>query len=146
MEGETIISANIEKVWNLFLEENMPRIMPKVIENKPLQVTDEVTGSKYQQRYQEGKRIETYIVETLGYENTENKKHKQIGFIIAKAFEINLSFTLERIDETHTKFIYQGYNKGRNFVGRTMLKLGGDKNNQKVVEDFMELVREESVK
>jgi hypothetical protein len=145
-KDETIISANIEKVWNLFLEENMPRIMPKVIENKPVHVTEEVTGSRYQQKYQEGKRVETYIVETLGYENTENKKVKQIGFVIAKAFEINLSFTLEKIDEAHTRFIYEGYNKGKNFVGRAMLKLGGDKNNNKAVDDFMELVRKESMK
>jgi hypothetical protein len=143
---ETIIPANIEKVWNLFLEENMPRIMPKVIENKPVHLTEEVTGSTYEQKYQEGKRVETYIVETLGYENTENRKYKQIGFVIAKAFEINLSFTLERVDESHTRFIYEGVNKGRNFVGRAMLKLGGEKNNKKVVEDFMELVKKESVR
>jgi hypothetical protein len=143
---ETIIPANIEKVWNLFLEENMPRIMPKVIENKPVHLTEEVTGSKYEQKYQEGKRVETYIVETLGYENTENRKYKQIGFVIAKAFEINLSFTLERVDESHTRFIYEGVNKGRNFVGRAMLKLGGEKNNKKVVEDFMELVKKESMR
>ncbi|WP_409252322.1 SRPBCC family protein [Bacillus sp. SCS-153A] len=143
---ETIISADIEKVWHLFQEENMPRIMPKVIENKPVHLTEEVTGSKYQQKYQEGKRVETYIVETLGYENTENRKFKRIGFVIAKAFEIDLSFTLEKVDESHTKFIYEGQNKGRNFVGRAMLKLGGEKNNKKVVNDFMELVKKEAMK
>jgi hypothetical protein len=143
---EMIIPANIDKVWTLFSEENMPRIMPKVIENKPVHLTEEVTGSKYQQKYQEGKRVETYIVETLGYENTESRKFKQIGFVIAKAFEVNLSFTLEKLDESQTKFIYEGFNKGRNFVGRAMLKLGGEKNNNKVVEDFMELVKEEAMK
>lgn len=143
---ETIISANIEKVWNLFLEENMSRIMPKVIENKPVHLTEEVTGSKYQQKYQEGKRVETYIVETLGYEKSDNKKYKRIGFVLAKAFEIDLSFTLEKVDESHTKFIYEGHNKGRNFVGRAMLKLGGEKNNKKVVGDFLELVKKEAEK
>lgn len=143
---ETIISANIEKVWNLFREENMPRIMPKVIENKPIHLTEEVIGSKYQQKYQEGKRVETYIVETLGYQDTETKKYKRLEFVIAKAFEVNLSFTLEKVTETQTRFIYEGHNKGRNFVGRAMLKLGGNKNNHKVVQDFMELVEKEAMK
>ncbi|MGF2618317.1 SRPBCC family protein [Rossellomorea vietnamensis] len=143
---ETIISANIEKVWNLFREENMPRIMPKVIENKPVHITEEVIGSKYQQKYQEGKRVETYIVETLGYEDTETRKFKRLEFVLAKAFEVNLSFTLEKLAETQTRFIYEGHNKGRNFVGRAMLKLGGDKNNHKVVQDFMELVEKEASK
>lgn len=143
---ERIIEANIEKVWDLFKEENMPRIMPKVIENKLVHKEEGVIGSKYQQKYKEGKRVETYIVETLDYENTENKKHKQIGFTLAKAFEINLSFTLEKIDENHTRFIYEGYNKGVNFVGKVMMKLGGSKNNDKVVQGFMERVEKESLK
>lgn len=143
---ETIISTNIEKVWPLFLEENMHRIMPKVIENKPIHITEGEVGSKYEQKYQEGKRVETYIVETLGYKNSENRKYKRIGFVIAKAFEIDLSFTLEKIDDSHTRFIYEGSNKGKNFVGRAMLKLGGQKNNNKTVRDFMELVEKESLR
>ncbi|MGM0843446.1 MAG: SRPBCC family protein [Bacillota bacterium] len=143
---ETMIAVNIEKVWSLFQEENMHKIMPKVIENTPVHLTEEVTGSKYQQTYQEGKRIETYMVETLGYENTESRKYKRIEFVIAKAFEVNLSFTLEKVAETQTRFIYEGHNKGRNFVGRAMLKLGGEKNNLKVVQDFMNLVEKEATK
>ncbi|WP_456272984.1 SRPBCC family protein [Bacillus sp. AK031] len=135
---EKAIPANIEKVWTLFSEENMPRIMPKVIENKPVYEAEGVVGSKYEQKYQEGKRTETYIV--------ESRKHKRIGFVIAKAFEIDLSFTLEKIDETSTNFIYEGTNKGKNFVGRAMLKLGGDKNNNKVVQEFMDRVEKEAIK
>lgn len=143
---ELIIQENIEKVWSLFSEENIQRIMPKVIENKLIHKEEGEVGSKYQQKYKEGKRVETYIVETLGYENTDKKKHKKIGFILAKAFKINLSFTLEKIDDIHTRFIYEGQNKGVNFVGRVMLKLGGEKNNKKVVSDFMQLVEKKSLK
>ncbi|WP_439649944.1 SRPBCC family protein [Cytobacillus pseudoceanisediminis] len=103
-------------------------------------------GAKHRQTYREGKRQETYIVETLAYENAEDKKHKQIHFVLGKAFEITLAFTLVKIDDSHTRFIYEGENKGVNFVGRAMLKLGGDKNNLKVVEEFLQKVREEAFK
>jgi len=84
-------------------------------------------------------------VETLAYEDLTEKKQKQINFVLGKAFEITLTFTLLKIDDTHTKFIYEGQNKGVNFVGRAMLKLGSDKSNNKVVKEFMEKVKEEAL-
>nr|WP_318280802.1 hypothetical protein [Paenibacillus bovis] len=45
-----------------------------------------------------------------------------------------------------TRFIYSGNNEGTNFLGRSLLKLGGTKNNEKVVNDFVELVRNEALK
>ncbi|ARI75346.1 SRPBCC family protein [Halobacillus mangrovi] len=143
---ERVINANIETVWQLFREENMPTIMPKVIENKPVHMEEGVVGSKYQQKYQEGKRVETYIVETRGFEDTIQKKYKRINFVLAKAFEIDLSFTLEKVDDSTTRFIYSGQNKGTNFVGRAVMKLGGKKNNNKVVQEFMDRVEKESLK
>lgn len=65
---------------------------------------------------------------------------------MGKVFEITLAFTLIKIDDSRTRFIYVGENKGVNFVGRAMLKLGGDKNNLKVVEEFLQKVREEAMK
>ncbi|KZZ85350.1 SRPBCC family protein [Bacillus sp. SJS] len=143
---EREISANIETVWKLLREENMYKIMPNVVENRLVHKELGEIGSKHEQKYKEGKRIETYIVETLGYEDLEERKYKRIGFVLAKAFEIKLSFTLEKVDENKTRFIYEGENKGINFVGRAMLKLGGEKNNRKVVEDFLDLVEKESVR
>jgi hypothetical protein len=66
--------------------------------------------------------------------------------VLGKAFEITLTFALEKIDEGNTRFIYEGRNKGVNFVGRAMLKLGSEKANNQVVHDFMELVRQEAMK
>nr|WP_251025898.1 SRPBCC family protein [Bacillus sp. ISL-47] len=141
-----MIETNIEKVWSLFLDEQIKKIMPKVEEHTLIEKTEQEAGAKHRQTYREGKRLETYIVETLDYENGEAKKHKQIQFVLGKAFEIRLAFTLLKIDDNHTKFIYEGQNKGVNFVGRAMLKLGGEKNNHKVVEEFMQRVREEALK
>lgn len=145
-QKETIIPVNIEKVWELFELENIQRIMPNVIENKVLEQKEGIVGSTYQQKYKEGNRVETYIVEDLEYENTENKKHNKIGFTLAKAFEIEAAFTLHKVDEHNTKFIYQGQNKGINFLGKALLKIGGTKNNEKVVQDFMDLVEKEALK
>lgn len=103
-------------------------------------------GAKHLQSYREGKRLETYIVETLKYEDLEDKKQKQISFDLGKAFEITLTLTLLKIDDTHTKFIYEGQNKGVNFVGRAMLKLGSEKSNNKVVQEFMQKVEQEALK
>ncbi|MDX5475931.1 MAG: SRPBCC family protein [Bacillaceae bacterium] len=143
---ETIIQTNIETVWSLFLDKNIKKIMPKVEEHKIVEKTETDVGAKHEQKYREGKRVETYIVETLGYEHTPNKKLKQISFVIGKAFEVNLSFTLEKIDNHHTRFIYSGNNKGINFVGRAMMKLANKKGNQQVVHDFMERVNQEAMK
>ena len=143
---ERIIPVNIETIWHLFELENIQRIMPNVVENKVLEQKEGVVGSTYQQKYKEGKRIETYIVEDLEYENTPLKKHNKIGFTLAKAFDIEAAFTLHKIDEDQTKFIYQGENKGLNFLGKVLLKLGGEKNNNKVVTEFMDRVETEALK
>ncbi|MFD1737803.1 SRPBCC family protein [Bacillus salitolerans] len=143
---EILIEANIEKVWSLFRDENIKRIMPKVEEHTIIEKSEMEVGAKHQQKYREGKRVETYIVETLAYVDDEKQKKKQIHFVLAKAFEINLTFTLLKIDESQTKFIYEGQNKGVNFVGRAMLKLGGKKGNIDVVQEFLNKVKQEAVK
>lgn len=145
-EEERIIPVNIEVIWHLFEIENIQRIMPNVIENKVLERKEGVVGSTYQQKYKEGKRIETYIVEDLAYENTPEKKFNKIGFTLSKAFEIEADFTLIKLDENQTKFIYGGQNIGLNFLGKVLLKLGGEKNNKRVVNDFMERVATEALK
>lgn len=95
-KDEVIVGANIEKVWSLFSEENMHKIMPKVVENVWVTKKEGVVGSTYQQKYKEGKRVETYLVEISGYEDSEEKKFKRLGFVIANAFEVDLSFTLKK--------------------------------------------------
>ena len=143
---EIDIGTDIDKVWSLFMDKNIKKIMPKVEEHTLIEKREEEVGAKHRQTYREGKRLETYIVDTLAYEDLAEKKQKQISFVLGKAFEITLTFTLIKIDDTHTKFIYEGQNKGVNFVGRAMLKLGSEKSNNKVVEEFMEKVKEEALK
>ncbi|MFD2045418.1 SRPBCC family protein [Ornithinibacillus salinisoli] len=143
---EITIDENIEKIWDLFRDINIKRIMPKVEDHKLIEKEEHEIGAKHRQTYREGKRLETYIVETLAYEDEVERKKKQIRFVIGKAFEVNLTFTLLKMGETQTKFIYKGHNKGVNFVGRAMLKLASSKSNNAVVQEFMERVTEEALK
>lgn len=143
---ERIIATNIEDIWELFSEENMPIIMPKVVKNVPVDIKEDVVGSKYEQTYQEGKRTETYIVETVGYEDSEEKKFKRIKFTLAKTFEVDLSFTLKKIDSDHTNFIYEGQNKGTRFIGKMITKLSSKRSNNKVVYEFIDRVEHQALK
>lgn len=145
-KDDITIDVNIEKVWSLFLDKNIKKIMPKVEGHKLIEKTEKEVGAKHEQTYREGKRLETYIVKTLEYEDLENKKHKKVSFVLGKAFEVTLSFTLLKVNESQTKFIYEGSNKGVNFVGRAMLKLGSGKGNNKVVKEFLQKVNEEAIK
>jgi hypothetical protein len=143
---ETVIPVHIEKIWSLFQDQNIKRIMPKVEEHTLIEKSEKEVGAKHRQTYREGKRLETYIVETLIYEDREDRKKKQIHFVLGKAFAVTLTFTLIRVDESHTKFIYEGENKGVNFVGRAMMKLASKKGNDDVVREFLERVRDEVMK
>ncbi|TFB14228.1 SRPBCC family protein [Filobacillus milosensis] len=141
---EQVINANIETVWSLFQPDQMQRIMPKVVKHELVEHVEGEVGTKYEQSYQEGKRVETYIVETLGHTNEPEYKYLKVGFVLGKAFEIETAYTFKKIDERETLFIYEGSNKGVNFVGRAMLKLAGKKASTKVVDEFMERVKEEA--
>ena len=145
-EKERIIDTPIDSIWALFEEENAQRIMPKVVENRWIDKKLGITGSTYEQTYQEGKRQETYVVKIVDFEDSNVRKHKRIQFQLARAFEMNLAFTLEKITDQQTKFIYSGSNEGINFVGRAMLKLGSGKNGDQVIIDFLDRVEKESLK
>nr|WP_285852257.1 SRPBCC family protein [Robertmurraya korlensis] len=120
--------------------------MPKVEEHILIEKCETEAGAKHRQTYREGKRLETYIVETLIYQDKEAQKKKQIRFVLGKAFEVTLSFTLIKIDESQTRLIYEGENRGVNFVGRAMLKLAGKKSNHDVVMEFLDRVQVEAMK
>lgn len=45
---EIIINAPIETVWKLFDLDQIQRIMPNIVENKPLNIKEGVVGSTYE--------------------------------------------------------------------------------------------------
>ncbi|TFE00521.1 SRPBCC family protein [Jeotgalibacillus salarius] len=141
---EILIDANIEHVWDLFTDKNIKRIMPKVMSHELVEGEETEAGAKHQQTYSEGKRVETYTVHTLAYEDHENEKFKKISFVLGKAFDITFSFRLLKESEQQTRLIYEGVNKGANFVGKAMMKLAGKKQDNKVVFEFLERVKSEA--
>lgn len=141
-----VIDANIEKVWELFKDDNIQRIMPKLEKHQLVEKRQDEVGAKHQQTYRQGSRLETYIVETVAYQDTPDEKVKQLHFVLANLFEIDLQFRLQKISEQQTRFVYEGSNRGTNLVGRTMLKMGGTKSNMETVNEFMDLVDKEAMK
>lgn len=75
----------------------MQKIMPQVVDNTPVKITEEVVGSIYRQKYKEGNRIEEYDVHTLEYEDTQNYKKLKIGFTLANMFEITGLYEFYRV-------------------------------------------------
>lgn len=136
---EIEINAPIESVWKLFNSlEDMQKIMPQVIENKPIKVTDEKVGSVYRQKYKEGKRIEEYDVETLQYVDEPDRKRLKIGFTLAKMFEITAFYELKKLDDQKTHFTYTATNHALKWFVKLFMLLANDK----IVVEFVERVKQ----
>lgn len=143
---EMEMPVNIEIIWSLFELENMPKIMPGILETKIIEKKGGIVGSTYQQKYKEENKIETYIIEDLEHEDSPEKKHNKSGFMLGKVFEVESSITLTKLSENKTMFVYSGQNKGLTILGKVLLMLSGTKRNQKIVAEFMNRVKEESLK
>ncbi|MGE7947876.1 SRPBCC family protein [Lysinibacillus sp. NPDC093688] len=136
------INAPIENVWRLLDGSlaDLQKIMPQVVENKPIKITEEVVGSVYRQKYKEGKRIEEYDVETIEYTNTPDKKILKVGFTLANMFEITAYYELNKINETETSFTYTVTNNPLKWFVKLFLLFASDK----VVVEFLERVKKVS--
>jgi uncharacterized membrane protein len=136
---EIDINAPIEQVWK-YLDgslEEMQLIMPQVMDNRPIKVTDEKVGSIHRQTYKEGNRVQEYEVETLEYENNENDKRLKVGFSIANMFEITALYELKRLDDNKTKFTYTATNRALKWFVNIFLLFASEK----VVVQFLERVK-----
>jgi ligand-binding SRPBCC domain-containing protein len=137
---EIEINAPIEKVWMLFngsLEE-MQKIMPQVVENKPKTITDNKVGSIYLQKYKEGKRVMEYEVETLEYKNDSNEKMMKAGFTLSNMFEITAKYELVKLEENKTFFKYTTTNRPLKWFIKPFLLFANDK----VVVKFVQRVKD----
>jgi carbon monoxide dehydrogenase subunit G len=136
---EIEINTPIEHVWT-YLDgslEQMQKIMPQVVENKPVNITKEVVGSIYRQKYKEGKRIEEYDVHTLEYSNNPNDKKLKIGFTLANIFEITALYELHRVNDQKTKLRYTATNKALKWFVKLFMIFS----TEKVVVKFLEKVK-----
>ncbi|MFC4778275.1 SRPBCC family protein [Paenibacillus sp. GCM10023252] len=137
--AEIEIHAPIEQVWS-YLDGSlaqMQKIMPQVVANDPVKVTEEKVGSVYRQQYKEGKRIQEYDVHTLEYANHPGDKRVKIGFTLANLFEITALYELHEVREGVTKLRYTATNKPLKWFVKLFMVFASDK----VVVKFLERVR-----
>jgi hypothetical protein len=143
---EIDIDAPIEKIWSLFdgTLENTQKIMPQVVSQTPVKVTEEKVGSIYRQQYKEGKRIEEYDVETLVYLDTPDHKKMKVGFNLANYFEITAGYELTKINDHQSRFKYTTTNKPLKAIFKLFLWFSSDKVVVKFVEKVKEVAEEEN--
>lgn len=136
---EIEIDAPIEHVWK-YLDgslENMQKIMPQVVSNEPISITEEVVGSVYLHKYREGKRVMEYEVKTLEYIDSPNEKKMKVGFTLANMFDITARYQLIKLNEEQTKLIYTATNDPLKWFVKLFLMFANDK----VVVEFVERVK-----
>lgn len=133
------IDAPIEHVWKLFNGslEDMQKIMPQIVENTPVKVTEEMVGSVYRQKYQEGNRTQEYDVETFEYLDAPDVKRLKVGFTLADLFEITAFYELCRINENKTSFTYTVSNRPLKWLVKLLLFFA----TEKMVVKFVERVK-----
>ena len=133
------IIAPIDEIWKLFSGnlEDMQKIMPQVIEHKPVKITEEGVGTIYLQKYKEGKRIEEYEVKTLEYENDPDVKKLRVGFTLANMFEITALYELKRLSDHKSSFTYTVINNPLKWFVKPFLWFASDK----MVVGFLERVK-----
>ncbi|WP_233569541.1 SRPBCC family protein [Planomicrobium sp. Y74] len=143
---EMMIKQPIEKVWQLFLDENAKILYPKLEDHVLVENENNETGAKHAQSYMEGKQLQTYIVETKLFEDTPNKKVRHTQFEMNGLFEIDYIFTLDKKGEDLTLFTYEGTQKGLTVTGKAMLMAGSKKRRNETVHDFMQRVETKAEK
>ncbi|MFS0577080.1 SRPBCC family protein [Sporosarcina sp. 179-K 3D1 HS] len=138
------IQAPIEHVWSFFdgSLDKMQQIMPQVVEQKPIHITENKVGSVYRQTYKEGKRIEEYNVETLEYVDEPTYKKLKVGFTLANLFEIKALYEMTKIHDHQTSFTYTVTNRPLKWFVKIFLWFATDK----VVVEFLERVKKEAEK
>ncbi len=141
-----MIKQPIEKVWQLFLDENAKILYPKLEDHVLVENENNETGAKHAQSYMEGKQLQTYIVETKRFEDTPNRKVRHTRFEMNGLFEVNYVFTLDKKGEDLTLFTYEGTQKGLTVTGKAMLMAGSKKRRNETVIDFMQRVETKAEK
>ena len=136
------ISASIEEVW-LYVDgdlEKMQQLMPNVVSNTPVNITDTKVGSIYLQEYREGNRTETYNVHVDEYENTPEFKKMKVSFTLAKLFDITAAYEVLAITESSTKLTYTTSNRALKWFVHLFLFFASEKPIVKFVEHVKQVV------
>lgn len=138
-----IIEKNIEDIFD-FLDgslENLQKIDPKIIENIPLNITENRIGSTYKQKYKEGKRVQSYVCTVTDYLNESNQKFFEMQFELLKIFDITVSYKLKFINESKTEVTYTSINIPLKWYVKIMFKLQSTKRGDRFVLNHLEKIK-----
>jgi hypothetical protein len=140
---KTLVPTHIEVVWNIFQDQHVTKLMPKVTEHKLIEGKSDTIGARYRQTSRDGRKTETYIVETTQYLDSPSRKEKELHFFLDNAFEVKLRFVLIKINENETELIYEGCKKPVNFKGKLKQKLSTTRTRRQGIQKLVQnIVRE----
>ncbi|CAM3787772.1 SRPBCC family protein [Alkalicoccus chagannorensis] len=141
---ETLIPTHIEVLWNVFQDANISDILPSVETHELVEGKPDSEGARHRQTYRCGRKVSTHIVETFKYIDEPSYKEKEIAFQLQDAYQIRLRFQLRKLNENETMFIYEGEYEAVNFVARIKHKFVEKDTERRMVQRFVQRVREET--
>lgn len=143
---EIIIDRDIDKVWLLFQDRSIQKIMPKIHSHELLEGQDDQAGAKHSQSYYEGKQLMSYVVDTKAYTDLPELKERTVEFLMGQSIVVNYAYRLEKLEAGKTRFIYSGFNKGLTASAKMLLLAGSKKSRHATARTFMERVKDEAEK
>lgn len=107
--GDIVIHAPIDRAWMLFdnSEAHVQKIIPNVVSHTLLEKTSDIVGSRYLQKYVEGKRSIEYVVTVHDYLDTPDFKKIVLHFRIPKCFDVLITHSLTRTNDSTTAYHYR---------------------------------------
>ncbi len=117
------VNAGIGDVWHILdgSEEHLRKLDPNIIKNEVIEETPERVGSRYLQEYKEGKRVMSYEVKVLDYNETDQTKLFKIGFNLDGMFEVTARYDITALDENHTRVKYTVTNDPLKLIPKIMM-------------------------
>lgn len=137
---ELVVKQSIDKVWQFFLDKNAHLLYSKLEDHVLVENENDELGAKHAQSYKEGNQLQTYVVETMAFDDTPKQKIRRVRFTLNGMFEIEYKFTLDKKEENITLFTYEGYQKGITLTAKAMLIAGSKKRRKETVRNFMKRV------
>ena len=140
------INAPIEHVWKFINGpiENIQKIMPQYVENMPIKITEEVVGSVYRKKFEKGKWVQEYDVETLAYENKPELKKLEVGFALDQFFDVTAAYEVRKMNEWTTLFTYTITVNPLKWLVSVWLFFATEKRIIRLVEQMKQVVEAES--
>lgn len=142
-KGQITINRNIERVWEFLdgSEKNLKILDPKIQFHRPIEEITGKVGSRYHQGYKEGNRVMEYEVVVNDYKDTPEHKEMEIGFVLAKMFDITARHSLKKMGKEETLISYRTTNNPLKITAKLIMLLTGRGGN-KLIEQHLQHLKD----